>query len=205
MAKVFSFIKSETIIVFKVLKMIIKQLSFTLKDGREAVIRSPQVEDWKELIAYLTQAASETDFLLTTPEECSKYSEKYEKAFIEATNNSDNAVMLMCLIDHKIVGTSRIEWKTHIKTKHRARIGIAILKDYWGLGIGSTFFKEMIRIALENKDLLQLELEFVDGNERAKALYEKFGFKIFGFIPNSIRAKDGSLRKEYMMIKELDR
>ena len=57
--------------------MIIKEFTFTLKDGREAIIRSPRVEDSQDLINYLTKAAGETDFILTTPEECSKYSPEY--------------------------------------------------------------------------------------------------------------------------------
>ena len=185
--------------------MTIKQFEFLLKDGRKAAIRSPKVEDWKNLIDYLFKATSETDFLLATPEECSKYTEELEKTFIENANNSPAAYMLVCEVDSHIVGTARIDFYTHTKTKHRARVAVAILRDYWSQGIGSAFFKEMISLAEANKDTTQLELEFVEGNERAKALYEKFGFEIFGFIPNSIRRKDGTLVKEYMMVKEIVR
>jgi len=185
--------------------MIIKEFAFTLKDGRNAIIRSPRVEDSQNLINYLIQVTGETDYLLATPEECSKYSLEYEKAFIENANNSDNAYMFVCEVDNQIVGTSRIEWSNQFKTKHRARVAIAILRDYWSQGIGSQFFKTMIRIAEENQNISQLELEFVEGNERAKALYEKFGFKVYSFVPNSIRQKDGSLLKEYLMVKEIKR
>ena len=63
----------------------------------------------------------------------------------------------------------------------------------------------MIHLAESKPEVIQLELEFIEGNERAKALYEKFGFKIYGYIPNSIRQKDGTLLKEYLMIKEIKR
>ena len=185
--------------------MIIKEFAFKLKDGREAVIRSPRLEDHKNLVNYLEQAAGETNFLLTTPEECAKYTEEYEKVFIQTTNDSPNAVMLLCLVNNRIVGTSRVEWSTHFKTRHRARVGIAVLKDYWGQGIGSQFFKELIRVAENNPEITQMELEFIEGNERAKALYEKFGFKVYGSRPNSIRQKDGSLVKEFFMLKEINR
>ena len=185
--------------------MIIKELTFTLKDGREALIRSPRVEESQELINYLIKATSETDFLLATPEECSSYTIEYERAFIENANNSKSSYMLVCLVDNRIVGTARIDFYTHIKTKHRARVAVAVLREYWGQGIGSRFFKEMIRLAESNQDVTQLELEFIEGNERARGLYEKFGFKVYGFIPNSIRQKDGTLLKEYLMIKELRR
>lgn len=185
--------------------MIINQFSFQLKDGRTATIRSPREEDYQNLIDYLTKATGETDFLLTTPEECSKYTPEFEKAFIKATNDSPFATMLLCVVDNQIAGTARIEQLSHVKTKHRARVAVAVLEDYWRQGIGSMFFKTMIDIAYKNQEIQQLELEFIEGNERAKGLYEKFGFKVYGFIPNSIKQKDGTLLKEYLMIKELKR
>ena len=185
--------------------MIIEQYEFLLKDGRRATMRSPRVDDAQNLINYLVKATGETDFLLARPEECASYTEEYERSFIENANNSNSSYMLVCLVDNQIVGTARIDFYTHIKTKHRARVAVAILRDYWGLGIGSCFFNKMIEIAKANPDIRQMELEFIEGNERAKALYEKFGFKIFGFRPNSIRSKDGTFVKEYFMIKELDR
>ena len=185
--------------------MVIQQFEFLLKDGRKALIRSPRVEDSKELINYLVKATSETDFLLATPEECSSYTIEYEKAFIENANNANNSYMFVCLVDNQIVGTARIDFYTHMKTKHRARIAVAVLRDYWAQGIGSRFFNEMISIAESKPEVSQLELEFIEGNERAKRLYEKFGFKVIGYVPNSIKLKDGTLVKEFYMIKELDR
>ena len=43
----------------------------------------------------------------------------------------------------------------------------------------------------------------MEGNERARALYEKYGFKIVGERPNAFKLKDGRLLKEYFMQKEL--
>ncbi len=57
----------------------------------------------------------------------------------------------------------------------------------------------------KNKDILQIELEFIEGNTRARALYEKLGFRITGVKPNAIRLKDGTLLNEYSMIREVKR
>lgn len=40
---------------------------------------------------------------------------------------------------------------------------------------------------------------------RARALYEKMGFKIVGVHPDAIRLKDGKLLNEYFMIKKIER
>ena len=66
-------------------------------------------------------------------------------------------------------------------------------------------FEEMIRIAEANENLIQMELEFVEGNTRARALYEKMGFRIPGVNPDAIRLRDGTLLNEYCMIREIKR
>lgn len=80
-----------------------------------------------------------------------------------------------------------------------------MLKEYWNQGIGTRLFQELIRIAEENPNLIQMELDFVEGNSRARALYEKMGFRITGVKPNAIRLKDGTLLNEYSMIREINR
>ena len=50
-----------------------------------------------------------------------------------------------------------------------------------------------------------MELDFVEGSTRARALYEKMGFRITGVKPNAIRLKDGTLLNEYSMVKEIRR
>jgi RimJ/RimL family protein N-acetyltransferase len=92
-----------------------------------------------------------------------------------------------------------------MKTRHRASVAIALLKEFWNQGIGTRMFREMIRIAEANPNLLQMELEFVEGNARARALYEKMGFRITGVHPNAIRLKNGTLLNEYSMIREIKR
>lgn len=84
-------------------------------------------------------------------------------------------------------------------------MAIALLKEYWNQGIGTRLFQEMIRIAEENENILQMELEFIEGNSRARALYEKMGFSIAGIHPDAIRLKDGTLRNEYLMIRKMHR
>ena len=185
--------------------MFIEESAFTIKDGRTAVIRSPRDEDVQGMLDYLRISSGETEFLLRYPEECSKYTPESEKALFDRMNTSETETMLVCLIDGKIAGNCQITWNTGVKTGHRARVAIALLKEYWNLGIGTKFFEEMIRLAESNPRILQMELEFIEGNSRARALYEKMGFKITGIHQNAIRLKDGTLLNEYLMIKTLDR
>ena len=64
-------------------------------------------------------------------------------------------------------------------------------------------FEAMIEIAKSKPEVKQIELEFIEGNSRARALYEKMGFRIVAVHPNFIRMKNGKLLNEYLMVKEL--
>ena len=183
--------------------MLIKDFEFTLKDGRTAIIRSPKDEDIQGVLDYLYISSGETDFILRYPEECTKYTAEGEKQLFDRMNTADNETMLVCIVDGKVAGNCQITWSNGIKTRHRAHVAIALLKEFWNLGIGTRLFQELIRIAEENENILQMELDFVEGNSRARALYEKMGFKITGVKPDAIRLKDGTLLNEYSMVRKM--
>ena len=185
--------------------MVIKEIDFTLKDGRKAVLRSPREEDIPGMLDYLHVSAGETEFILRYPEECGKYTAEGEKELFDRLNTSDSDAMLVCLVEGKVAGNCHVMWRKSIKTRHRAAVAIALLKEFWNQGIGTRMFREMIRIAESNENILQMELEFIEGNTRARALYEKMGFRITGVRPNAIRLKDGTLLNEYFMIREMRR
>lgn len=185
--------------------MIVERFEFYLKDGRIASVRSPEERDIQDMLDFLYKSAGETEFIIRYPEECGEYTVEKEREIIQRINKSDNEAMLVCLVDEKIVGSCVISWSNNLKTKHRASTAIVLLCEYWNLGIGTRLIQQVIKMAEENKNIIQIELGFVEGNTRARALYEKMGFKITGVKPNAIRLKDGTLLNEYAMIREIKR
>ena len=183
--------------------MVIKDIWFELKDGRKALLRSPLEEDAESTLEYLKISAGETDFILRYPEECGKYTLESEKKLFERKNESPNEAMIMCVVDGRVVGNCEISFRTNLKTKHRASVAIALISEFWNQGIGTRMFQELIRLAEERGDVLQMELDFVEGNSRARALYEKMGFRITGVKPDALRLKDGTLLNEYMMVRKV--
>ena len=183
--------------------MKIRDVYFTLKDGREAMLRGPQAEDAQDVLDLLQKCAEETEFLVRAPEEGGRYSLEKEIAFFERKIASPNDAFIVCAVDGKVVGNCELSFNDRVKTHHRASIGIQILRDYWNLGIGTKMFEEMISIAQAREEVTQLELEFAEGNARGRALYEKMGFRIAGVHPNALRQKDGKLYNEYLMIREM--
>ena len=185
--------------------MIIEDIEYKLKDGRMALIRSPKDDDIQGMLDCLRIAAGETDYILPYPEECRKHTVESEKALFDRVNKADNEAMLICLVEGKVAGNCQITWSNKMKIRHRASIGIVLLSEFWNQGIGTRLFQELIRIAEENPNLIQLELDFIEGNNRARALYEKMGFRVTGVKPDAIRLKDGTLLNEYSMIREIRR
>lgn len=173
-----------------------------LKDGRTALIRVPDpVGDAAALAQYLKDVAGESPFVLAYPEERNFSAEK-EEAFLRAVLDSPNDLMLVCEVDGRIAGNCHLVCHGMKKIAHRGDVAIALYKEFWGLGIGTAMFEQMIAAARQ-RGLMQLELEYIDGNDRGKALYEKMGFRRVGARPNAIRQKDGSLCDLIIMVKEL--
>ena len=172
-----------------------------LKNGMEATFRSPRREDAAELLSYLRKTAEETDFVLRDPDEITMTVEQ-EETFIERINQSTNNYMIICLVNGRHAGNCSMQFHDKRKVRHRGEMAIALVKEFWGMGIGTFMFEEMIRIAREY-GASQLELGMVDGNERGLALYRKMGFREYGRLPNAFHQKDGTVRDEILMVREL--
>lgn len=181
--------------------MIFKEKEIILKDGRTAILRSPKPADAAAALEYMKITAAQTPFLLRTPEEITMTVDE-EAKFLETFQHSDTKVMILCIVDGKLAGNCQIARKNKKKTCHRGSIGIALVQEFWNLGIDTTMFEELIAIA-KQWNLMQLELEVIEGNERAMGLYRKMGFETVSYTPNAIRLSDGTLLKEFLMVKPL--
>lgn len=182
--------------------MVFEGKNITLKDGRTALLCSPKETEAAEILAFITRASGETEFLLRYPEEFADFTPEREAAFLRDLNASPDQVMICCLVDGRVAGNCQLTFKTGMKERHRATVAIGILEEFWNRGIGTALFREMIELA-RSRGVRQLELDFLEGNSRARALYEKMGFRITGVKPDAIRLRDGRLLNEYMMMKLL--
>ncbi|MFB0921695.1 MAG: GNAT family N-acetyltransferase, partial [Oscillospiraceae bacterium] len=128
---------------------------------------------------------------------------KDEQNFLDAAINDPKKVMIAAFISGKLVadiGLYGVE--PFERFRHRAGLGMAIYREFWGLGIGSALLGALIEFAWK-AGYEQLELEVISDNERAVALYEKFGFEIFGTRKNTLKYRDGHYSGAYLMMKKL--
>lgn len=183
--------------------MFFPPVAISLKDGRRAILRSPEPRrDAADLVQYLHDTAADTPFVLRTPEEVSMTVEK-EIGFLQWVADSADDCMILCEVDGAIAGNCHINFNTRVKTRHRAAVAIALRKAYWGQRIGTAMFEAMEGLARQREGVTVMELEFIEGNARARGLYEKMGFRIVGWHPDAIRQEDGTMLALYLMQKKL--
>ena len=181
--------------------MIYPEKQIPLKDGRSAILRAPEMRDAQALIDLLKTVNSETHFLSSYPEEITRSCEDEER-WIAGHRESPLVYDILCEVNGEIVGSCNLLRKKQIKMRHRATVGITVKQAYWNLGIGTAMFREMIALA-RAWGAEQLELEYIEGNERGVRLYDKMGFRTVAERPRAIRLKDGSYLSEFIMIKDL--
>ena len=179
--------------------MIYSEKNVTLKDGRSCVFRTPELSDAAEMVEYLRTACVETEYLARYPEDI-RYTEEGEKAYLQTLLDSCDSLLIVCTVDGKMADNCQLVRKDGLKTRHRASVMLALLQEFWGLGIGSAMFSEM-ELAAKELGISQLELEMIEGNTRAMALYQRMGFTVMAEHPDAIRLKDGSFRKAIFMRK----
>jgi RimJ/RimL family protein N-acetyltransferase len=131
--------------------------------------------DAKAMLNYLKSVGSETDFLLFGDEGVDLTLEQ-EAEFLDGINKTSHSRMFVVKDNDKIVATAHIQGRTKTRTRHKAVIGISVLKEYWGKGIGSMLLKKLIEFAKDNAHIEILYLEVISTNNRAISLYKKFNF-----------------------------
>ena len=120
-----------------------------LKNGKEALLRNGDSADGLPVFETFNATHAETDYLLSYPDENS-FDPEQEAKFLEEKTNSPDEIEIIAVVDGKVVGTAGIEavGRKH-KVRHRAELGIGILKEYWGLGLGKALTKACIQCAKE--------------------------------------------------------
>ena len=182
--------------------MLFPEKRIILKDGSEAVLRSPNKSDAADMAQFVRAIAAETDFTLRTPEEYDRLTIEAEATSIERINASKNVTSIICTLDGRLCANCNLQLNLKTKIRHRASIGIAVYKEFWGRGIGGAMIDEMIALARKN-EVTQLELTVMEGNSRAISLYERKGFSAVATLPNAYRTADGRMVSQITMIKPI--
>jgi putative acetyltransferase len=90
-------------------------------------------------------------------------------------------LMLVAELDGEVVANAGLHPAgTALRRRHVMNLGIAVLPQAQGQGAGSALMQALCDYADKWAQVLRLELTVYTDNERAIALYRKFGFELEG-------------------------
>lgn len=182
--------------------MIVNDDSIYKFEDKEILITSPKVEDAAGFLEYLKKISGETEYLLRLPEEIKITVEK-EEEILRGIIESEESIFVVAKHDDKIVGNLSFTRGTKFRTKHSGSIGIAMLEEYCGIGLGT----ELMRILFKWTDsngIKRSELQVDSDNYRAIALYKKMGFKEEGLLKKHKYMEDGRYKDSIIMGRVID-
>jgi RimJ/RimL family protein N-acetyltransferase len=156
-----------------------------LKNGKTAILRSPNKEDAQAMIDYLNIIGGESDFITFGKNEFSM-SVEAEQDYIERVNSMNNSKNVLIIIENEIVGIASITSVQKERMRHNGTLGISLRKKYWGIGLGSEIMAYLIDWAKCNKITKKINLLVREDNIRGVKLYEKFGFEKEGLLKKDI-------------------
>lgn len=104
--------------------------------------------------------------------------------------------------DGALVGVVGVSVDLREKIRHRGHVfGMYVAPEHAARGIGRALLEACVRKARTLPGLEQLDLTVTEGNRRAKALYEKAGFRAFGVAPKAIKLGDRYFDKCHMVLE----
>jgi RimJ/RimL family protein N-acetyltransferase len=170
--------------------------SLSMRDGREAVLRTPRWEDLDDLLDMINSLVEEKADIargekLTREEEAGWLSSVLRRV------ETGEEFYLVAEVDGKVVANSEISLGTGSFDTHVGGIGIAIKEGYRDMGLGT----EMMRTLIEQAKTIGLDVLTLCAfatNEKAIHVYEKVGFMKTGAIPRKF-LRNGKYVDEVMM------
>lgn len=149
------------------------ELSITLREATP--------KDAEELLTIMNILDKETPFLLVNQQSL-KLNSKDMAEQLDFIYEQDNQLILLAYNHDRLIGVATVMAELEAPLKHVGEIGISILKEYWGYGLGTVMLEEIIAWAKETDIIKRLEIKVQERNQRAVALYQKVDFETEGII-----------------------
>jgi len=146
-----------------------------------------QEEHIEALNEAFSLVARERIYLATT--EASNI-EDTRKLVMDAPQNRD--IILLALEGQRLVGWVGLWRMKHVARRHIGNIGMGVIKEWRGQGIGKALLEKAIEMAW-TQDFTRLQLQVFNDNKKAIGLYEGLGFKTEGVFLKYVKI-DGVFR-----------
>ncbi len=163
-------------------------MEYTLKNNLIITLRDAVESDGAGCIEFMHKVNKESKNLMREPEEFNMTPSE-ESEFIMKATVSPDACFIVALDKDLIISTAGFHGNSLKRVNHRVSLGISVLKDYQGLGLGRLVMETLINRAIELKKT-KMDLEVRIDNHNAIHLYESLGFEKEGIIKNGFFVDD---------------
>lgn len=154
---------------------------FVLTNGKTAVIRRAAKADAGAILHFINTVSKETDFLTFGQGEF-PFSLEQEETFLEAISGKVNSLCLLAEVDGAVIGSLTFTGGERPRVAHVGEVGISILQQYWGYGLGKELMSCLLEWCNESGIIRKVNLRVRTDNSRAIHLYKKLGFVEEGLI-----------------------
>jgi len=119
----------------------------------------------------------------------------------ESCDPAKTDLLLVAVLDAEVVGSCGLHpVGPTLRRRHAVTLGISVAPEAQGRGVGSALMAAMCDYADRWIGALRMELTVYTDNERAIALYRKFGFEIEGTF-RGYAMRDGRYVDAYAMAR----
>ena len=160
-----------------------------------ATVRPATPEDWDGFIAAFESVAAEGRWIGSEL----PIDRVAMRPSFEARTADDQFLLLVAVSGDLVVGWTFSE----LPSDGRASLGMGIVEGHRSVGLGTEMLARVIAWARE-RGAHKVTLEVWEHNDRARRLYETFGFEIEGRHRRHWRRRDGSLWDSLAMGLVLD-
>lgn len=144
-----------------------------LADGRPCTLRYAVEEDLPQLMECTNSVALEGIYIAS---EGVSDPGSFRRKFWEPIKKGDH-VCIVAEVDGIVAGYLNLQLGTPSKRRHTAYVGMLIVNELRGMGIGTALMSQAIRLAGE-RNVKKLFLSLFSINARAMEFYKRSGFGV---------------------------
>lgn len=172
--------------------MLFKSEKVILKNKDEVRLRSATILDAQKINDTFEIIAKNSPYILITPESVQKRLIQNTEKWINDTNDNPNAILVLAEVNSRIIGIADFEPRKGIKCSHRGQLGVMLVPEFRGHGLGFLMMKFLTEQLATTPDILSVELNVMSPNIHAYNIYCKLGFKETGRTYHGYKLLDGT-------------
>ena len=138
-------------------------------------VRPAEPADAAQLLALLAQLGRESN-TFTVDDGIEDLSEADEQEQIERISGTTTNIIFVATLGSRLIGVSTVQASTDFSAA-QGEVGVAVLKEFWGMGLGTALVEDILDWARNYSTLERLVLTVQLRNVRAAKLYQHLGFE----------------------------